>query len=88
MPDPKDNAKQRGDIHPPEVESDLPYEGQMADSLGTEGAPGNRGKATERADIARPGRGSRKAGVLKDKDDESGDSEGNLRESGEGSGPG
>lgn len=66
MPDPKDNAKQRGDIHPPEVESDLPFEGQSPDALGTEGTPDNRGRATERADIARPGRGTRKAGVLKD----------------------
>jgi hypothetical protein len=88
MPDPKDNAKQRGDIHPPEVESDLPYEGQMTDSLGTEGTPGNRGKATERADIARPGRGSKKAGVLKDKDDETSDSYGATRDSGDRPGPG
>lgn len=88
MPDPRDNAQQRGDIHPPEVESDLPYEGGMADSLGTEGTPGNRGKATERADIPRPGRGGKKAGVLKDKDDEASDSSGKTREPGGGTGPG
>jgi hypothetical protein len=80
MPDPKDNAKQRGDIHPPEVESDLPVEGQAPDALGTEGTPGNRGKAAERGDISPAGRGSRKAGVLQDEGDETRDSD---RESGE-----
>lgn len=79
MPDPKDNAKQRGDIHPPEIESDLPDEGS-AESLGTGGSPGNLGKAAGRADIPSPGRGSKKAGVPKARGDETRDSD---RESGE-----
>lgn len=54
MPDPRDNAQQRGDIHPPEVESDLPSEEGMADMPATEGAPA--------------GRGSRRAGQRKDQD--------------------
>jgi len=68
MPDPKDNAKQTGDTHPPEIESDMPFEEDMTDAAGTEGTPSNRGKATERGDIARPGRGAKKAGLLKDGD--------------------
>lgn len=84
MPDPKDNAKQTGDVHPPEVESDLPIEGNMPDALGTEGTPSNRGRATELGKKGRPGRGGKHAGVLKDKDAETSDSYGKTRESGEG----
>lgn len=49
MPDPRDNAQQRGDIHPPEVESDLPSDEGMADSPGAEGEPADRGRATDRS---------------------------------------
>lgn len=80
MPDPRDNAQQRGDIHPPEIESDLPREGQAPDGPGTEGTPDNRGNAAERGDLSRPGRGTRKAGVLQEQRDERRDSD---RESGE-----
>jgi len=85
MPDPKDNAKQTGDTHLPEVESDLPFEEGMADSLGTEGTPGNRGRATELGQEGRPGRGGKHAGLLKDRDAPASDSsDRNSRDSGEG----
>lgn len=71
MPDAKDNAKMTGDTHPPEVESDLPAEEGSANAAGTTGTP--------------RGRGIKKAGLLKDKDDQTSDSYGNTRDSGEGS---
>ena len=86
MPDPRDNAQQRGDIHPPEVESDLPFEGGMADSPGSEGEPANRGKATDRGNMARPGRGGKQGGDLKDKDEPATGTSGTTRESGEDAG--
>lgn len=90
MSDPKDNAKQTGDTHPPEVESepDLPLEEGMADSLGTEGTPGNRGRATELGQEGRPGRGGKHAGLLKDEDAPTSDTYGNTRDSGETGGGG
>lgn len=70
MPDPHGNVKMRGDIHPPEVESDLPLQEGMPDAEGVEGTPAGRGKAAERGAQGRPGRGNRKAGLLKDQDDQ------------------
>lgn len=84
MPDPRDNAKKTGDTHAPEVESELPFQEGMTDAIGADGTPRDRGKATERGEQGRPGRGIKKAGVVKDKDDETSDSSGTTRESGEG----
>lgn len=68
MPHPRDNAQQRGDIHPPEVEPDLPQqEGVADDASATEGPPGSRGTAAGRP-AAAP-RGHRKAGMPKEKDE-------------------
>lgn len=72
MPDAKDNAKMTGDTHPPEVESDLPVEEGSPNVPGSAGATRVRGKAAERARQGRPGRGIKKAGILKDKADETG----------------
>jgi len=80
MPDPRDNAKKTGDTHLPDVESDLSFQEGSADAVGMDGTPRDRGQATERGDQKRPGRGAKKAGVLKDQDAK-------TRESGEGSGP-
>lgn len=87
MPDAKDNAKMTGDTHPPEVESDLPFEEGSSDEAGTKGTPRDRGKATERGAQGGPGRGIKKAGLLKDKDDQTSDRYGDAPDSGEGSGP-
>jgi hypothetical protein len=82
MPDAKNNAKMTGDTHLPDVESDLPLEEGSGNLLGVEGTPSGRGND-------RPaGRAVRKAGVLKDRDAETADNEGNTRESGEDAGPG
>jgi hypothetical protein len=80
MPDPKDKAKMTGDTHLPDVESDMPFHEGSADALGMDGTPRDRGQAKERGDQKRPGRGAKKAGVLKDQDAK-------TSESGEGSGP-
>jgi hypothetical protein len=73
MPDAKDNAKQTGDTHLPEVESDLPLEEGATEATGTEGTPSNRGRATEEGREGRPGRGEKQAGLLKDQDAPAGD---------------
>jgi hypothetical protein len=87
MPDPKDNAKMTGDTHLPDVESDMPFQESSTDAVGLDGTPRDRGQATERGDKPRPGRGAKKAGVLKDQDADTSDTDGNTRDSGEGSGP-
>lgn len=76
MPDPRDNAKKTGDTHEPEVESDLPFQEGMTDAIGADGTPRDRGKATERGSQGRPGRGIKKAGLLKDKEEQTGDTGG------------
>jgi len=86
MPDAKSNAKMTGDTHLPDVESELPLQEASDGALGADGTPSDRGLSTESGEEGRPGRGIRKAGVLKDKDDETSDSSGNTRESGEGGG--
>ena len=84
MPDPHDNAKMTGDLHPPEVESELPLEeGGSADTPGAGGTASGRGKSSEEGREGRPGRGTKKAGVLKDKDDETSESHGTTHGSGE-----
>jgi hypothetical protein len=64
MPDPFNETKMSGDVHPPEVESNLPLEEGSANAAGTSGTPTDRGPAAERGDQERRGRGVKKAGVL------------------------
>jgi len=64
MPDAKDNAKMTGDTHPPDVESDLPFQEGTSGAFGSTGKTRERGKASERA--GRPGRGIHKSGLLRD----------------------
>lgn len=78
MPGTKVNAKMTGDTHLPDVESDMTFQEDSTDAVGLAGTPRDRGRATERGDQKRPGRGANKAGVLKDQD---------ADDSGEGSGP-
>lgn len=89
MPDPKDNAKATGDTHLPEIESDLPMQEGSDNALGADGTPRDRGQATKKGFVGKPGRGIRKAGLVKDQDDETSDSVGSTPDAGEGSsGPG
>lgn len=76
MADPKNNAKARGDTHPPEVESEQPMQQGSADALGADGTPSDRGRATESGLEGKPGRGINQAGFLKDKDDPTSDGAG------------
>jgi hypothetical protein len=85
MPNAKDNAKMTGDTHPPDVESDLPAEEGSTDEAGTKGVPRNRGKASERGAQGRPGRGIKKAGLLKEEEERTSDRDGNTPDSDEGS---
>jgi hypothetical protein len=87
MPDAKDNTKLTGDTHLPDVEGDLPLEESMSDNVGADGTPRDRGKASERGEEGRPGRGHKHAGLLKDHDDETSGSEGSARDAGEGTKP-
>ena len=84
MTEPNDNAKKTGDIHPPDVEAEPIREG-MTDALGATGTPRNRGSAGNSGPENRPARGTRKAGVGKDEDGETGASDSSARDSGEGS---
>jgi hypothetical protein len=68
MPDAKNNAKMTGDTHLPDIESEFDVEEANAQGAGTSGTPRDRGRATERGDEAVPGRGGKKAGLLKDSD--------------------
>jgi hypothetical protein len=86
MPDPFNRAKMTGDTHPPEVEPDLPLEEGSPNAPGISGTPTDRGKALERGAADRPGRATRKAGLLKDQEIEPGGGEGNTAESGGSSG--
>ena len=72
MPDPKDKAKMTGDTHLPDVESDMPFPEGLADNVGMDGTPRDRGQATEPGDQKRPGRGAKKAGVVKNKNPKAG----------------
>jgi hypothetical protein len=42
MPDPKDNAKQTGDVHPPEVESTGPAAAEDSEIQDTQGRGDNQ----------------------------------------------
>lgn len=88
MPDAKNNAKASGDTHPPEVESDLPMQEGSEGTLGADGTPSDRGRATESGLEGKPGRGINQAGFLKDKDDATSDSVGKTADSGEKPGTG
>lgn len=61
MPNAKDNAKMSGDTHLPDVESELPLEGGSTGALGADGTPSGRGGRD-----GLPGRGVKKAGMLRD----------------------
>jgi hypothetical protein len=88
MPDPKNNTKMTGDTHLPDTESEFNVEEANAQAAGQSGTPRDRGRAGERGDRVRgdegvPGRGGKKAGLLKDSDAQTSDSYGNTRDSGE-----
>lgn len=85
MPDPFNKAKMTGDTHPPEVESNLPFEEGSADAAGVSGTPTDRGRATELGRENKPTRGVKKAGLLKESDDPGSPSQESTRESGRGS---
>lgn len=69
MPDPFNKAKMTGDVHPPEVESDLPFEEGSTHAGGVSGTPTNRGRGVELGKVGKPTRGVKKAGLLKDSDE-------------------
>ena len=83
MPSPHGKTKMTGDVHLPDVESDLPLQEGTGDDIGAESTPTGRGSAGESSDEARPGRGINQAGLLKDRDAKTSDSYGNTRDSGE-----
>ena len=64
MPDPKDNAKATGDVHPPEVEDGAA--GGRTGRPAAEGADDTLSRDLQ--DEARAGKGINQAGYLKDKD--------------------
>lgn len=69
MPDPKDNAKATGDVHPPEVEDRAA--GGRTGRPAAEGADGEAADDTLSRDLqdeARAGKSINQAGYLKDKD--------------------
>ena len=50
MTNPKgDNTKKTGDLHPPDVELEPPFQEGMTDAVGADGTPRDRGKATDQA---------------------------------------
>jgi hypothetical protein len=83
MPDPNNKTKMTGDLHLPDVETDLPLQEGISDGLGADGTPRDRGQAGNSAADGRARRGINHAGIIKDKDDETSDSYGNTRDSGE-----
>ena len=83
MPDAKNNAKLTGDTHLPDVESEASAQEGSGGELGADGTPSDRGRAAELGQEGQPGRGINQAGYLKDKDDETSDSYGKVRDSGE-----
>lgn len=70
MADPFNRSKMTGDTHPPEVESDLPFEEGSTHAAGISGTPTDRGRAAELGRIGKPTRGVKKAGLLQDHDDD------------------
>lgn len=72
MPNAKNSAKMTGDTHLPDVESVFSLRDEPADVMGQDGTPRDHGQAGDR----------------KYKEAPASDSDGNTRESGEGSAPG
>ena len=68
MPDAKDNAKQTGDTHPPELEDLVGSRQGRPLAEGTDGAPPDSGLGRDLANEGRAGKGINQAGYLKDKD--------------------
>jgi hypothetical protein len=76
MPDAKNNAKQTGDTHPPEVEEKMGTPENMPEGVGADGTPRDRGQGRAQGrdlerdleNESRPGKGENQAGFLKDKD--------------------
>jgi hypothetical protein len=69
MPDPKDNAKASGDVHPPETEEVAQQRPRgHPDTEGARGKAGQGGLERDLQDEGRPGKGENQAGFLKDKE--------------------
>jgi hypothetical protein len=69
MPDPKDNAKATGDIHPPEVEeAGGGSQRGRPRAAGADGAPPDSDLSRDLENEGRAGKGVNQAGYLKDKD--------------------
>jgi hypothetical protein len=49
MTNPKENTKKTGDLHPPDVELEPPFQEGMTDAVDADGTPRGRGKATGEA---------------------------------------
>ena len=86
MPDAKNNAKQTGDTHLPEVESDQPGQEGMSTGVGADGTPRDRGQSPEAGEEGKPGRGIKQAGFIKDKDAADGDAGSMTRDTGQDAG--
>ena len=73
MPDPKDNAKASGDVHPPEVE-DVAQQRPRGhpDTEGAQGGPKDSTLSRDVQNEGRAGKGVNQAGYLKDKDGDAG----------------
>jgi hypothetical protein len=69
MPDPKDNAKASGDVHPPELEEAARERPRgQPDTEGAFGSDKETPLARELDSEGRAGKGENQAGYLKDKD--------------------
>jgi len=74
MPNAKDNAKMSGDTHLPDVEAEMPLEEGSTGALGAGGTPSGR-----RGRNGLPGRGVKKAGLLRDEESAGGPRDGRRR---------
>jgi hypothetical protein len=73
MPDPKDNQKATGDVHPPEVEEVAQQRPRgHPDTEGAHGGPKDAPLSRDLEDEGRAGKGVNQAGYLKDKDGDAG----------------
>ena len=69
MPDPKDNAKASGDVHPPEVEDRArDPAGTRPAAEGSDTTPPEGSQSRDLENEGRAGKGINQAGTLKDKD--------------------
>jgi hypothetical protein len=77
MPDPKDNAKLSGDMHPPEVEDEAAGTSPQGrpDAQGAHGTPPDKSLSRDLENEGRAGKGINQAGYLKDKDAPGADSD-------------